>query len=131
MNMSTKTTTVYVGCWDQSEYVYALSSDEAIASVKEHFAYGDPSNNDYAVGNIWASDDNELGWRINEMLVEAQEIEVEIKSGGDDETGHVVWSCPICSEVFSDDWKPDDKLPVLLMCGCDKRARFLLGVQGN
>ncbi len=130
MSTTTKKIHVYVGCWGKNEYVYALNYDDAVTQVKKHFAYGDSEVDDGAIGNTWTSDDNDTGWRINEILVEALVVNVDIKGSGD-ETVHVVWSCPICRKYFSGDWRRGDELPVLLLCGCNEKSRFLLGDQFN
>lgn len=121
-------TTIYVGRWNDRDCVYALDADVAVTSVKEHFAFGDPSQDQYAVGNTWATPTNDSGWRILSMVVDAPSIEIEIKAGNEDETSHVCWTCPICGESYSDDWELQDCLPVLLMCGCTDKSKFFLGV---
>lgn len=121
-------TRLYIGRWNETDYVYALTLDNAIASVKEHFAFGNPSEDDYAVGEAWASEDNDSGWKVVSREVDLPSIKVEIKTTSQGETGHVIWSCPVCGETYSDDWLPNDELPVLLMCGCNEKSKFLLGV---
>jgi len=125
---TTQKKTLYVGRWNDVEYVYALTFDSAVASVKRHFAYGNSNEDDYAVGDAWASGESDSGWRIAEIEVDVSIIKIEILLSNQDETGHVAWLCPACGESYSDEWTADDKLPVLLMCGCSKQTKFLLGV---
>ncbi|MFN5186227.1 MAG: hypothetical protein ACK5GD_10600 [Planctomycetota bacterium] len=128
MSTISSKTTLYVGQWNSTEYVYALNSDSAVASVKQHFAYGDPSEDDYAVGEQWASADNDSGWKIVAKEVNTLRIGVRVEMGSQGDTAHMNWTCPFCGEGFSDEWRPDDTLPVLLMCGCNEQSKFLLGV---
>lgn len=129
MSTTTSKTTLYVGQWNSTEYVYALNSDSAVASIRQHFAYGDPAEDVYAVGEQWASEGNDSGWRIVTKEINALKISVGVEMGGQGDTAHVIWTCPFCGERFSDEWRPDDTLPVLLMCGCNEQSKFLLGVQ--
>lgn len=122
------TTKIYFGTWGDKDYVYALSPQAAVALVKSHFAYGDPNEDDYAVGETWVTDDNGTGWRVREADVEASEVKVEVRKGDYDDTSHLVWTCPDCCQVFSEQWKVDESLPVLLKCGCNQRSKFYLGV---
>jgi len=120
--------TLYIGRWNETDYAYALNADEAIASVKRHFAYGDPAEDEYAVGEEWATDDADSGWRILTQEIDAPIIDVELKKGDPGDTAHVIWSCPACGKAYSDDWHPEDKMPVLLLCCCDGDRKILIGV---
>jgi hypothetical protein len=125
--MSTEMITVYVGQWNDREYVYALDFEGAKKTILKCARFGDPSESEYAVGNTWATGDGEAGWRIIERNVEATTIMVELKISGDDHTNHVVWQCPFCERYYSDDWRAGDRLPVLFMCRNKHELKYLVG----
>ena len=120
-------TTVYIGRCNERDYVFALDRETAQKLVEEHFAFGDPTMSEYAISNKWAAGAHEKGWKIVSKEADVQRIKVEIK-GGEEETSHVAWTCPVCKEVFSDAWASNDCLPVLLSCGCSEESKFLLGL---
>jgi hypothetical protein len=123
------TTIVYIGRCNERDYVFALDRGVAEKLVRQHFAFGNPSCDDYAVSNKWALSDTAPGWKIITQEVDTLKIEVELKVGDEDETSHVAWTCPVCTKAFSDDWTSGDRLPILLSCGCNDKSKFLLGVR--
>ena len=125
--MTTETITIYIGRWNDREFVYSLAKEGVKALVEKHFAFGDPAEDEYAVGNIWASGDQDNGWRIVERKVAVPVIGIELKTSQPDDTSHVIWQCPYCKRFYSDEWRPDDKLPILLLCGCEEASKYLLG----
>jgi hypothetical protein len=125
--MIVDTISVYIGRWNDRELVYALKREQAQSLVEKHFAFGDPSKDQYALGNVWASAHRNEGWRIDEHKVAAAVIDVEIKSSQGVETPHLIWQCPYCKQFYSDEWRNEDELPILLRCGCEDASRYLLG----
>lgn len=128
MNFQTVPIMIYRGCWNGREYACAISFEQARQLVERHPAYGNPSLDDYAVGDEWAEQDSEFGWRIVESEITATSVSVEFKGIHGAETVHWLWVCPYCQCPYSDDCHPEDKLPLLLCCGCNERSRYLLGV---
>lgn len=129
--MTSESITIFVGKWNDREFVFSLSMEQAKLLVEGHFAFGDPSTEEYAFGNVWASESQRTGWRIEERKVEVRVISVEVQSTQPGETAHVLWQCPCCKRFYSDDWGPDEELPVLLLCPCESESNFLLGVASS
>jgi hypothetical protein len=118
-------TLIYVGWWNEEDYVFALSYDRAKLLILEHYAYGDPLHDKYAMGNTWATAPENAGWRIVERKIATPIVFVEISEGVD----HVLWECPFCRNSYSDEWRPDDHLPILVTCGCNEMSKYLLGLE--
>lgn len=108
--------------------MFFLRKEEAESLVNAHFAFGDPLEDEYALGNYWATGDNAEGWRIVERKISVPVIKVHIKISEDGGTSHVTWRCPSCKQPYSDDWEANDELPTLLACGCETTSKYLLGV---
>lgn len=125
--MTIKAITIYLGEWNRQSFAYSLRKNDAIALVEASFRFGDPSESQDALGNVWAAGDQDQGWRIVEQEVLATVVAVEVKISGDEDTNHVVWQCPHCKRFYSDDWLSDDCLPILLRCGCQEGENYLLG----
>ena len=126
--MTTETITIYIGQWNDQDFVFSLKREEAMSLVTTCIRFGDPSKDRYAVGNHWAAGDHDAGWRIVERKIAVPVIEVELRTSENDDTSHLVWQCPYCKKWYSDEWRTDDQLPVLLGCGCDDSSKYLLGV---
>lgn len=120
---------LYVGQWNGREYAFSLDAAHAKSLTESCFAFGDPAVDEYALGNAWAASDDDPGWRI--VTRPASLLEVGVSFQHDEEAGpsHVHWQCPYCLKWRSDDWLPDDRLPVLLGCGCQEASRHLLGTR--
>ena len=56
-------TDVFFAEFDGRSYAYGLTSDETRATVESSFRFGEPSD-DGALGNSWATADDDVGWRI-------------------------------------------------------------------
>jgi len=125
--MNTKLITIYIGRWNDRDYVYSMDKEHAKSLVKDHFAYGDPEKDDYAVGNVWVSDHQTNGWRIDEKTISVPVISVEIKYSKCDDSGHLLWQCPYCKKNYSEEYRVADKLPILLRCDCGNRLNYILG----
>ena len=127
MSTITKQITVFEGTW--GERVYAFGLDEATTrnAVEDGYAFGDPSEDDYAVGNEWAKSEDANGWRIIERPV-AVAIIAGKKSGDvtSNETCHLIWQCPHCNRQVSEDLYQDDHSPMLLGCGCQNTEKYIL-----
>lgn len=127
--MDEKTVTMYVGMWCDKELAYSLYEGQVKSLVESHYNFGDPSEDEYAFGNNWASTGNEKGWRIVSRTVSMLEINVTLDLAGEVSLPHVHWQCPYCRKLYSDEWLPNDRLPVLLGCGCQEASRHLLGIR--
>ena len=125
--MEEKTVTVYMGMWCDKELVCSLYKDQVKSLVESHYAFGDPSEDEYALGNNWATTGSEKGWRIVARTVSMLEIDVTLDLAGEVSLPHVNWQCPYCRKWYSDEWLTDDKFPVLLGCGCQEASKHLLG----
>lgn len=125
--MTTETITIHIGRWNDRDFAYALEKEQAKALVESHWAFGDPAEDESAVGNVWASSDQDIGWQIVEQMVTVPVIAVELRTSQSEDTSHVIWQCPYCKNVYSDEWRTNDKLPVLLRCGCEDASNYLLG----
>lgn len=123
--------TIFVGMWNDRAFVYSLSKERAKLLVEGHFAFGDPLTEEYAFGNVWASEPQGNGWRIEERTIEVPLISVEIKSTQPGDTPRILWRCPYCNRFYSEDWGPDEELPVLLLRSCESDSNFLLGVTSS
>ena len=120
---------LFVGQWNGRDFAYSLDEAGAKDLVESHWAFGDPSENEYAVGESWASAEGEQGWRIVARTVTVTEVGVILDG---DEVGslrHVHWQCPYCHKRYGDEWLADDRLPVLLGCGCQEASRHVLGTR--
>ncbi len=116
--MKSKTITVFEGVWGNTVYAFALDDVATREAVEHGYAFGDPSDDEYAIGNTWAESDNPDGWRIVERTVVV--ACVVAKKAGDftkDETVHLIWQCPYCNCHISEDLDPSDTSPLLLSCG--------------
>ena len=120
--------TIYVGKWNQREVCFALSKEEAISLVRNHWAFADPRDDETALGNEWASTKTGSGWRIEENVVAAEPVAVELIPLGDDDLSHAVWQCPFCKRHYSEEWTSECSLPLLLRCGCVPDSKFLVGL---
>jgi hypothetical protein len=129
--MTTRTVTIFIGRWNDRDYAFSLEKERTRSLVNSHFAFGDPSVDEYAVGNRWSTNDQDFGWRIVECEVTVPVIHVELKTSEDEETSHLVWRCPCCRQARSEGWEASDTLPVLLGCGCENASKFLLGVTAD
>ncbi len=118
---------IYEGQWGQRVYAYALKEHDARQAVINHFAFGDPDEDDYAIGNHWMTENDEDGWRITRRTVTAANIFGE-KSGDfeEEETVHLIWKCPYCDQYFSEDLSKKDQPPLLLVCGCKNEMKYIL-----
>lgn len=117
---------IFIGECDGREFAYALSHDEAVKTVEGSWAFGNPTESEMAICDVWASSQSERGWKIRKTRMEVTHIPVVINAAPGT-TGHVIWTCWECGRSFSDDWDEDHQLPVLLMCGCNKRLKILIG----
>lgn len=129
--MNVRTITVFVGRWNDRDFVFSLDKDKAISLVKAHFSFGDPAEDEYAAGNCWAEGDNDIGWRIIERKVTVPVIGVHLKTEESTDTSHVAWQCPYCGKAYSDEWQSGEVPPYLLSCGCENASEYLLGDQIN
>ena len=125
--MAEKTVTMYIGMWCDKELAYSLHEGHVKSLVESHYAFGDPSEDEYALGNNWATTGSEIGWRIVARTVSMLEIDVTLDLSGEVSLPHVHWQCPYCRKRYSDAWLPDDTLPVLLGCGCEEASKHRLG----
>jgi len=125
--MKTATIRIFIGAWNDRECVVALDDAEARALVESSSMFGDPLEDEYALGNSWAADGDDQGWRIIERTVTVPVIAVEILGDPEESTAHVAWQCPYCSKGLSDDWLAGNTLPVLLGCGCEDSSKIILG----
>lgn len=125
--MTTKLIKIYIGRWNDRDYVYSMDKEHATSLVKDHFAFGDPEKDDYAVGNVWVSDHQTNGWRIDEKKISVPVISVEIKYSKNDDTAHLIWKCPYCKKFYSEEYRATDELPVLLRCDCGNGSNYILG----
>ncbi len=126
MSMTTTEVRVFEGRWGRKTYVYGLNKADVKEMVFSHFAFGDPDEDEYAVGNVWATSNDSDGWRVVECPVEAREI-VGQKSGDKiKETAHVNWECPDCNQSFSEENFEGDVAPLLVKCGCNKKEKYFL-----
>lgn len=125
MTSSSKTINVFVGECNGKDYVFALTEESAKALVESHFAFGNATESEYAVGNVWAETKSDVGWRIRRDEVEAYPITVELLIA--DGEGNLSWICPFCETAYSDDWSKQDSMPILLRCGCTGKSRYLIG----
>jgi len=62
--MAKQDVTLFVGQWNFRDFAYSLDEVGAKELVESHWAFGDPSEDEYAVGQSWASAEGEHGWRI-------------------------------------------------------------------
>ncbi len=129
--MISETVTIYVGRWNDREFVFSLEREKAKSLVESHFAFGDPSEDEYALGNAWAIGNENCGWRIVECHVTIPVIVVELTTSNRDDTAHIIWQCPYCNKFYSDNWRQDDELPVLVSCGCEEASHYLLAAKGK
>lgn len=113
---------IFIGCWGCDEYVYSLSEESARSSVEGCHRFGDPSQDQYALGNVWSSADSEIGWHIKKRKVNASPIDTIVC--GDGTGGHVVWKCPHCNRFHSEDIVQD--LPALFLCLCKGTVHFMV-----
>jgi rubredoxin len=93
--------------------------------IVSHFAFGDPEEDEYAIGNVWATSNDSEGWRVVECPLKAHGISGQ-KSGDTDkfETAHVHWECPNCNQSFSEEYLESDVAPLLVKCGQIKGVRL-------
>ena len=127
--MKNETITIYIGKWNDREFACDLSYDRARTLVEDSYAFGDPAIDQHAVGNKWATDFDDDGWRIVTHNMAIAVISVDVKASGDAETAHLVWQCPYCNKYVSDDWRSSDNLPMLLCCGCQDSSKYLLATK--
>jgi hypothetical protein len=120
---------LFVGQWNGKDFAYSLDEAGAKHLVESHWAFGDPSEDEYTVGKSWASAEGEQGWRIVARTVAVTEVGVGVDSDEDGSPRHVHWQCPYCHKRYSDEWLADDRLPVLLGCGCQEASRCVLGTR--
>ena len=125
--MTTTEVSVFEGRWGQRTYVYCLNEADVKGKIVSHFAFGDPEEDEYAIGNVWANSDNDEGWRVVECPLAALEIGGQ-KNGNTDknETAHVNWQCPNCNQMFSEEFFEGDVAPLLVKCGCNDKERYFL-----
>lgn len=122
---NSRTVSIYVPECHGKDYGFALSVESARSLLKNHYAFGDPSESEYAVSNMWAKSESDLGWRIREDKVEAWDVPVELFTTKGE--GHLSWTCPFCGTIYSEDWSEADTLPVLLRCGCMGKLKHFIG----
>ncbi len=127
MSMTTTEVSVFEGRWGQRTYVFGLNEAEVKEKVVSHFAFGDPEEDEYAIGNVWATPNDSEGWRVVECTLAVSEIDGE-KSGDTrtNETAHVNWKCPNCNQSFSEEYFEGDEAPLLVKCGCNKKEKYFL-----
>jgi hypothetical protein len=115
-------TDVFFAEFDGRKYAFALSDAEAREAAETSWAFGDPSDPESGrVGDHWASDRNDSGWRIAKRRLLVIPVAAEFR-GVEGETCHVGWECPICcQQPYSDDVEHDEIGPLLTVCG---RTRF-------
>lgn len=123
-----KSVAIYAGTFGDKVCVFALSEEAARHRVYSHFGYGELGTDEYALGVKWVETPGDEGWRIEEFVLEIHEVPVQLRIANHGETSHAIWTCPVCSKSFSDDWTEGDEFPILLACGCRDESRFLLGV---
>ena len=127
MSTTTKHTAVFEGVWGSRVYAFGLDEPSTREAVEDGYAFGDPSEDDYAVGCKWAESEYDEGWRIVERLVEVASVAGEkLGDSSKGETVHVNWKCPHCDRQFSEDVYDDDASPMLLRCGCNDEEKYVL-----
>ena len=126
MSMTTTVVSVFEGRWGQRTYVYGLNEADVKEMVLSHFAFGDPDEDEYAVGNVWATSNDSDGWRVVECPVAAREIVGQESGDKIKETAHVNWKCPDCNQNFSEENVEGDVAPLLVKCGCHKKEKYFL-----
>jgi hypothetical protein len=93
--------------------LYALSAERARRAIEELAAldggFASPAEVDSA-----------SGWAIVEQEADVIPVPVGIVSAGD--SAELRWTCPACGMAWSDQWSPEDELPVLLLCDCGGKA---------
>ena len=125
--MTTTELNVFEGRWGNKTYVFALSEAIAREKVMTHFAFGDPDEDDYAIGNVWAKSNDNDGWRITERLVVAGKVDGRKRGGKTkNETSHINWECPVCNQQFSEDRRENEESPLLVKCGCKNEEKYFL-----
>ncbi|MFH1303917.1 MAG: hypothetical protein ABIK07_22890 [Planctomycetota bacterium] len=120
---------IYKYSWNTRYCGFALSREAAIDSVKNHYFYGEPEENgdEMVLGTQWAEDQDEEGWRVESLTIQAVKIPGELKgSFARKETVHLIWQCLECNKYFSDDAKEGITSPVLVCCSCRKNEKFYL-----
>lgn len=125
--MENQNITVYIGQWNGREYARALTFDKAKSAVQNHFAFGKPSECEYALGDTWATRTNITGWKIVELNVEVPIIAIQVKTSSRHDTAHATWQCPICKQFYSEEWRPDEDARLLLMCEFKHSKTYFLG----
>lgn len=127
MALKTSEITIYDATYDNRVYVSTLSDDETKAALMSHYAFGKPENSPYAISDSWASTPEEPGWRIIQRRAQATCIKGEQRGEfNNDETVHLIWKCPFCERVSSEDLELYDKSPMLLSCDCNNTEKYLL-----
>ena len=111
-------TKVYYGYWKSELHAFALTESEVINLIVSCFAFGDPETDEYALGRCWGSE----GWNVVSKFTEVDVIETQIYKSLPGDTSHVVWTCPICKQTFSDDLLEQEQVPTLLTCMCNGRV---------
>ncbi|MGL4465568.1 MAG: hypothetical protein ACRC1K_25740 [Planctomycetia bacterium] len=129
--MKFETIEIYIGRWNDRDYVFSLQKEKTFSLVKEHFAFGDPMKEEYAVGNIWAAGEGDTGWRIVDLKIRVPVVEIDFATLSMESALHFNWQCPYCQKNYSDEWMAGDKLPVLLSCNCEDASRYILGVSAS
>ncbi len=127
-NSATKIRIFFGTCYG-IDYVISRTRDEAAATIKSHYAYGNPSSSPYAISEQWANVDSDDGWKIREEEVYAEYIKVTLLIDPKFETSHITWGCTCCGKSFSDEWNKKDDLPALLMCSCQGVRKIYLGLE--
>lgn len=122
--MQSASVTVFVGCWNDRAFVFDLDEGRAKQLVEACYRFGDPSEDEYAVGNTWAAGDGDEGWRIvaHQLLIPV----VVAYLCGDADMSHLMWQCPCCHKWYGDDWLPGESIPTLFGCGCEPASKYLL-----
>ncbi len=110
---------VYFGVFDGEEYSYGLTEADACAAVESSFRFGEPDPtdpDDMSLGNTWATESGERGWRIVKRTIPMVRIHAAF-SGTPDEPCHASWQCPVCDRWIDEDIEFDAKGPILGYCG--------------
>ena len=97
--------------------LYALSGERARRAIEELAAL----DADFAPpAEVPLAGDSASGWTIVEQEADVIPVPVGIVSAGD--SSELRWTCPACGMAWSDQWAPEDELPVLLLCVCGGKA---------
>lgn len=125
--MAEQEVTVFEGSFRNTVYAFALDKDAAIKAVEDCVAFGNPHEDEYAIGQSWAEGQDEDGWQIIERTLTIVSVYGRVLGDfGKNEVVHLAWACPYCNRGFSEDFHEVDERPLLLKCGCCKDSYVLV-----